>query len=285
MPAGERMRAIWYAIGCLAAGAGILVKGPIAIAIPTVAVAGARLLEGRGRSLVSVWTVAALALALLPIGVWLVAAGRHVGWGYPEQIVVRHALEHALGRVNHAGRPWDYLRIFPAAFLPGILLLPAALLRMRWRRPLPPGDALPAAWFLGGLVLLSLLPVKRHHYLMPLYPGAALLVAGLFRTDAPPKGEPAIVALLGNLGRLGIAALGAAAGLVALSAALAIGVQCRCEPGERRSRRACGDWWRPRRLRCGSRSACSDRSCSRWRSSRGGRDRRSGVPPRWPRSR
>ena len=218
----RRERVGWYAIGCVAAGFGILVKGPIAMAIPAVAIAGGRVLEGRGRSLISFSTLAALALALLPIAVWLLAAGHHVGWAYPQRIVMRHAVEHALGRVNHAGQPWDYLRIFPGAFLPGTLLLPAALARVRWRRPFDPGDALAVAWFVGGFLLLSLIPVKRHHYLMPLYPGAALVVAGLFRDGAAPLAEHSRVGVLANAGRLAIAALGGAVGLFTLTAVLLI---------------------------------------------------------------
>jgi hypothetical protein len=105
-------------VTCLAAGFGVLVKGPIAIAIPALAIAGARVLEGRARSFVSAWVPAALALALL---------------------------------------------------------LPAAFATLPGRRPLARSDAFPLAWFCGGFLLLSVFPVKRHHYLMPLYPGAALL--------------------------------------------------------------------------------------------------------------
>ena len=108
---------------CLAAGLGVLVARPIAIAIPALASAALRLLEGRARSLVSAGLPAALALALLPVA----------------------------------------------------LLLPAAFATLPARRPLARSDAFPLAWSCGGLLLLSVFPVKRHHYLIPLYPGAALL--------------------------------------------------------------------------------------------------------------
>jgi len=213
----------WYAIGCVAAGFGVLVKGPIAIAIPAVTIVAARLLEGRGKSLLSAWIPAAVALSLLPVAVWLAAAGQHVGWDYVSRIVMRHGVEHALGRVSHPGAPWDYLRIFPVAFLPGALLLPAAFAALPRRWPLTRSDAFPLAWFCGGFVLLSLLPVKRHHYLMPLYPGAALFVARIATREGERLLRERRVGLaLATTGRIAIAGLGAAFGTALLLAALLV---------------------------------------------------------------
>ena len=224
--AGERKAARGgYAIACLAAGLGVLVKGPIAIAIPALAIAASRVLEGRARSLVSVWVAAALALALLPVALWLAAAGRHAGWDYVEEIVMRHAVEHTLGLVAHAGAPLDYLRIFPVAFLPGALLLPAAFATLPGRWPLARGDAFALAWFCGGFLLLSVLPVKRHHYLMPIYPGAALFAARLATHDAGRLlRERRIARSLLAAGRVAIAVLGAALGATLLLAALLLWV-------------------------------------------------------------
>jgi hypothetical protein len=41
-------------------------------------------------------------------------------------------------------------------------------------------DALPVAWLVGSYVLLSFFPAKRQLYLLPLFPGGALLVGRLF---------------------------------------------------------------------------------------------------------
>ena len=213
----------WYAVGCLAAGLGVLVKGPIAIAIPAVTIVASRLLEGRGKSLLSAWVPAAFALALLPVAVWLAAAGQHVGWDYVSRIVMHHALEHAMGRVSHPGAPWDYLRIFPVAFLPGALLLPAAFATLPRRCPLDRSDAFPLAWFCGGFLLLSLLPVKRHHYLMPLYPGAALFVARIATREGERLLRERRVAFgLAAAGRFAIAGIGAVLGAALLLAALLV---------------------------------------------------------------
>lgn len=222
--AGERKASRgWYAVACLAAGLGVLVKGPSAIAIPALAIAGSRVLEGRARSLVSAWVPAAFALALLPVALWLVAAGRHAGRDYVAEIVMRHAVEHSLGLVAHAGASWDYLRIFPVAFLPGALLLPAAFATLRGRRPLARFDAFALAWFCGGFLLLSVFPVKRHHYLMPIYPGAALFAARIATREVERLlRERRIARILAAAGRFAIAALGAVLGATLLLAALLV---------------------------------------------------------------
>jgi 4-amino-4-deoxy-L-arabinose transferase-like glycosyltransferase len=218
---GERVASrLWYVSACLAAGLGVLVKGPVAIAIPAVTVAVSRVLEGRAKSLLSVVVPAGVALALLPISVWLLAAEQHVGWDYVSRIVVHHGVEHALGRVAHPGGLWDYLRIFPAAFLPGTLLLPAAVATLPRRWPLDRSDAFPLAWFCGGFVLLSLFPVKRHHYLMPIYPGAALFVARIATSEGERMlRERRAVRALVAVGGYAMAAIGAAFGAALVWAA------------------------------------------------------------------
>ncbi len=154
----------------------------------------------------------------MPVGVWLAAAVHQAGWDYASQLVVHHAYDHALGRVNHAGGFLDYVRIFPMAFLPGTLLLPAAFAALPRSRRLAPSVALPLAWFVGGFLLLSLLPVKRHHYLMPIYPGAALLVGHLFAADVGAAVEAhAWARRLFAAGRLTFAAIALAIGVVLIA--------------------------------------------------------------------
>ncbi|HME68994.1 MAG TPA: glycosyltransferase family 39 protein, partial [Myxococcota bacterium] len=173
---------VFFALGCLSAGFGVLVKGPIALAIPAVAVVLARVLEGRTRTLLSPSWILALALALLPAGLWLLAAGLHAGPEYLEIIVFHHAVGHPLGHVDHV-QPWSmYLHVYPTRFLPWTPFLLAAIAELPWplRRPLARGDALPLAWLVGSFILLSVVPAKREHYLLPLFPGGALLVGRLF---------------------------------------------------------------------------------------------------------
>jgi 4-amino-4-deoxy-L-arabinose transferase-like glycosyltransferase len=179
---GSSRAKIFFTLGCLSAGFGVLVKGPIALAIPAVAVLLARVLEGRTRTLASPSWALALALALAPAGLWLLAAGLHAGTGYLDIIVFHHAVGHPLGQVDHI-QPWSmYAHVYPTRFLPWTLFLPAAFAALPWplRRPLRQGDALPLAWLVGSYLLLSFFPAKRQLYLLPLFPGGALLVGRLF---------------------------------------------------------------------------------------------------------
>jgi len=184
---------LFFALGCLAAGFGVLVKGPIALAIPAVAVALARVLEGRARTLAASGWALVLALALAPAGLWLLAAGLHAGTGYLEIIVFHHAVGHPLGHVDHV-QPWSmYAHVYPTRFLPWTVFLPAAFAALPWplRRPLAPRDALPLSWLVGAYLLLSFFPAKRQLYLLPLFPGGALLVGRLFAELClrPPSAE------------------------------------------------------------------------------------------------
>ncbi|HYB12434.1 MAG TPA: glycosyltransferase family 39 protein [Myxococcota bacterium] len=189
-----RHATLFFALSCLSAGFGVLVKGPIALAIPAVAVVLARVLEGRARTLMAPAWALALALALAPAGIWLLAAGLHAGTGYLDVIVFHHAVGHPLGHVDHI-QPWSmYLHVYPTRILPWTPFLFAAIAALPWplRRPLAPGEALPLAWLVGSFVLLSIIPAKREHYLLPLFPGGALLVGRLFADlcDRPGSAGP-----------------------------------------------------------------------------------------------
>ena len=225
---GGRAR-LFMALACLSAGLGVLVKGPVALAIPAVAIALSLVLEGRGRSLASRWTAGALALSLLPAGLWILLAGLRAGLPYVQTLVVHHGVGHPLGRVLHAGPWYSYARMLPRVLLPWSLLLPAALVALPWplRRPLARRDALPIAWLVGGYVMLSAFPAKRQHYLVPILPGAALLVARLFAelsregTSGAAAGAVRLRNRLAELACRALAAAGVAAGAVGIAAAAA----------------------------------------------------------------
>jgi hypothetical protein len=153
----------------------VLVKGPVALAIPLSVIAGHDLLLRRGLSGWDRGRALALAACLAPVLLWLAAASAEGGVDYARDLVIGHGVAHPLGRVNKLRPFWYYLSAFPVAFLPWTVVLPAALVSLG--RPRRSEDAFALAWLVAPLLLLSLFPAKRHLYALPVLPGAALVVA------------------------------------------------------------------------------------------------------------
>ncbi len=171
----------WYALAFLLAGLGVLVKGPVALAVPGIAALATVLVLDGPRSLVSRRLIWGIPLALLPASVWLAVAWARAGEGYVRAAALGQGVGHALGKVDQQRPFWFYLEAFPEGFLPYTVLLPAAIYAfVRWRRPEERrADTLVACFTLAPFLLLSCFPAKRSLYLLPIYPAAAQLVARL----------------------------------------------------------------------------------------------------------
>ncbi len=195
-------------------GLGILVKGPVAVGVVAVVIAGHRVLD-RGRE-GRRWQplLAGLAVAALVPLAWLGAAGWSGGLDYVREIALGHGVGHAAGRVDKQGPFWFYLKDTPAAFLPWTLLLPAGLWSLR--RVRSSGDAFVLAWCVAPFLLLSLMPPKRHLYMTPAFPGFALVVArllgGLLEEGVA---RDRVERRLWQAGRVALGAVAVAAGVLA----------------------------------------------------------------------
>jgi len=170
--ADERPVAAWAAMA-----AGALTKGPIAIAIPLLALVSHALATGTPARRLFPWRGLALFGAIaLP---WFVAVSiEHPD--FPGYVFLRETLERVTTRTFHRTAPfWYYLPIVPLAAFPWIV---PALARMKgfratWearrdaaaREPL-----LLACWVIMPLVFLSLNQSKLPQYVLPLIPALAL---------------------------------------------------------------------------------------------------------------
>lgn len=161
------------ALGCLA-------KGPVALALPAVALitflASSRELS-RLRETRWVWGVPA---ALLPTLLWLWASSGSVG-RTPWEVIRIQVLQRFQEGIHHPRPFYYYFYSLPLEFLPwtpflvGALAVTLPIPGRERRRPL----LFLYGWALGGLTLLSLSAEKRPSYLLPLFPPLALLVAVL----------------------------------------------------------------------------------------------------------
>jgi 4-amino-4-deoxy-L-arabinose transferase-like glycosyltransferase len=172
---GHPVRA-WAAIGV-----GVLVKGPIALAIPLLAVVPAAIATGRGaRRLFPLAGIAAFFAVALP---WFIAVSlRHPE--FPHYVFIEETYRRVTTARFHRTAPvWFYAPVVLVGTFPWIV---PALARWRdWRAtwgarradPAAADAVLLASWVVAPLVLLTLNQSKLPQYVLPLFPAFALAAA------------------------------------------------------------------------------------------------------------
>jgi 4-amino-4-deoxy-L-arabinose transferase-like glycosyltransferase len=162
---------------------GFLTKGPIAVIIPAGAFLAWILWSRRSRPTIYPFTGAAIfACIALP---WYVMVYWARGWEYITPFFLRDNLGRYAGEMMGPSRSiFYYFSVYITDFFPWSLLLLAALHQL-WRtrkkeqslRNLSFG--LPVIWCLLIFIVFSLSKNKQEYYIAPLYPAAAIVLAGI----------------------------------------------------------------------------------------------------------
>lgn len=180
-------RSAWHALGYTALGLGLLLKGPIALVLPTT-VAAAAWLYGRfthhsalathHSRLTTLWWGVPLTLAIaLPWYVWANVQTDNQLW---DVFFWYHNVERGLGgsETLKSHSWWFYGPQAGYDLLPWSIAVPAALwwfVRNReWRRDAE--ASLGLIWFAAIALFLSCMSFKRADYLLPAYPGMAIFL-------------------------------------------------------------------------------------------------------------
>jgi 4-amino-4-deoxy-L-arabinose transferase-like glycosyltransferase len=169
-----------------ALAAGVVIKGPV---IPAVAALCALTLSIRDRS--ARWILALRPLAGLVFFTaltlpWLLVISSHTGGafaaGWARDIFPRLFAEME----GHGAPPGYYAVLFWVTFWPGCaitgLAVPAVFAARR-----EPATAFLLAWLVPSWIALELSVTKLPHYVLPLYPGVAILIAGSIGAPAFSK--------------------------------------------------------------------------------------------------
>jgi len=181
-------------LGYLAVAAGLLLKGPIGAVLPAMILFAHLVVErltsrrvsanDRGARAriwrTSLWWGVPLILALTVPWYWW--ANQLTHGEFFRVFFWHHNIERGLAGSDegsmHARPWWFYASRLGPDLLPASLLLPAALWyllrRGRWR--LDSETRLGLSWLASTTLFLSLLGFKRADYLLPAFPGAALLL-------------------------------------------------------------------------------------------------------------
>ncbi|MCC6406475.1 MAG: glycosyltransferase family 39 protein [Planctomycetes bacterium] len=168
-----------------AIAAALLLKGPIGLAVPVLAV-GAALVLGRTvgelrpwRRLLPVAAFTGLALFL----VWAVPANLATDGEFARQGLGHHVLDRVTtAQESHGGAYFAWLPFYVPIVWIGFgawsLYLPAALMALWASEGFAKRDrALLFGWLATTFVLVSLVATKLAHYVLPLFPALALIAA------------------------------------------------------------------------------------------------------------
>src|SRR5881409_1270720 len=178
---GEGRTKRWYWGFYIGMALATLTKGPVGVLVPLLAVIPYLLLTGRWREVArECRLLPGTAVFLLIAAPWYAAIVLLHGAGYAES-----ARGDTLTRFfsvigGHGGTILFYIPILFLGFFPWSGFLPAALvqaLRERDEDPQRAVQLLCALWVLGVFIFFTLSSTRLPHYIAPLFPAAALLVA------------------------------------------------------------------------------------------------------------
>ena len=203
---GPAPRGPWYAGMYVALALAMLTKGPVGVLVPGLGIAAYLVVTGAAGRF---WREAAPGRGLLLFGVVALPWYGAMLWQHGGDYLARAQAE-TLGRVARTvtgpgGTPLFYLPVVLIGFFPWSAFLPGALVETlrgaRRRAATSRADAalvFAAVWVVCGLVAFSVPRSRLPHYVLPVFPAAALLVAGRWAPGAPALGR----ALLAGLGVL-----------------------------------------------------------------------------------
>jgi len=177
---GRRMPAILWT----AAAAGVLLKGPLILMFIAATVITLSIADKSWAWAKALRPIPGIAWMLLLVLPWFVAIVMKSGDSFFVQALGHDMLDKVVtGQEAHGAPPGTYLLAFFLTFWPGsVLAAPAAPAVWRARREL--GARFLLAWLVPSWILFEAAMTKLPHYVMPLYPAIAILIAGVIEGRA-----------------------------------------------------------------------------------------------------
>jgi len=172
------------AIFWTAIAGGVLLKGPVILMFVCLAAATLVAIDRSGVWLMRLKPAAGVAWLLLLVLPWFAAIIAKSGVSF-----FTESLGHDLfaklgsGQESHGAPPGTYLALFWVTFFPGAMLAGLATPGV-WRARREPGAKFLIAWIVPAWVVLEIVATKLPHYVLPLYPAIAILIAGAVDSHA-----------------------------------------------------------------------------------------------------
>ena len=176
--AGWALPAIFWT----ALGAGVLLKGPLIVLFIGLTIIALAIVD---RSIKWLWALKPL-LGVIWFGVlvlpWFFAIMGRAGNAFLAESVGRDFLRKIISvQESHGAPPGYYFVLFWLTFWPGATLAAMAVPGI-WNARREKGAKFLLAWIVPAWILLELVITKLPHYVLPLYPAIAILIAGVVDT-------------------------------------------------------------------------------------------------------
>jgi 4-amino-4-deoxy-L-arabinose transferase-like glycosyltransferase len=162
-----------------ALAAGVLLKGPLIMMIVGLAAVTLAILDRSMRWLIVLKPVAGVAWFALLVLPWFLAIVARAGDAFFAESVGQDLLgKVASGQEAHGAPPGYYFALFWLTFWPGATLAALAAPAV-WAARREPGTRFLLAWLVPSWIVFELVVTKLPHYVLPLYPAIAILIAGV----------------------------------------------------------------------------------------------------------
>jgi 4-amino-4-deoxy-L-arabinose transferase-like glycosyltransferase len=174
-PIGWKQPAIlWTAIA-----AGTLLKGPLVLMFVVLTAVTLSIADRSARWVWSLRPLAGFAWMVLLVLPWFAAIIAKSGSDFFVQAVGHDMLGKVTsGQEAHGAPPGFYFVLFWVTFWPGSVLAGLAALAI-WRSRREPGPQFLLAWLVPSWLVFEAVMTKLPHYVLPLYPAAAILIVGI----------------------------------------------------------------------------------------------------------
>jgi 4-amino-4-deoxy-L-arabinose transferase-like glycosyltransferase len=178
-PLGWAMVAIFWT----ALAVGVLIKGPLILMFVALTAGALSIFDRSARWLAALRPLPGIVWLLLIVLPWFIAIFLRVGSTFLIDSVGHDMLAKvASAKETHGAPPGLYFLLFFATFFPASMLAGMAAPAV-WAVRRQPAARFLLAWLVPSWIVFELVVTKLPHYVLPLYPAIAILIAGAVESN------------------------------------------------------------------------------------------------------
>lgn len=172
------------AIMWTALAAGVLLKGPLILMFVGLTALALSIADRSARWIGQLRPLIGFAWLILLVSPWFIAIVAKSGDSFFMKAVGDDMLSKITsGQEAHGAPPGLYLLLFWVTFWPGAILAGLAAPTI-WKARREPGARFLLAWVIPSWIVFEIVMTKLPHYVLPLYPAIAILIAGIVEGGA-----------------------------------------------------------------------------------------------------